>query len=385
MTDAAGLTAGARLRHVGRETLPYAVELTSDWNHVARDLFGASAQAHLTPFQHRHWLGAWYDGQTSDPTSAPVIAIVRDRRQNHVLAILPLVIRRWASLRIAEFAGGADYNAPIFGAAAAKQTIDPLTLWAAIRLALVNAPGGCDIVRFSKMPMAIDDLRNPLAYLPGTEACALAGHRLQPGDDYENHRHARERTFRKELERSWRVFTKNEGARFERITDSARALHVFTTLEAQQSARMQELGKDYTLDDESSSAFHHDLIHRGIDDGYVVLTALTCGETIVATLLGIRVGATYLMVRISNIGGTWSNCSPGRLIIEQSMMALHGDGVRSFDFSVGTYDYKRRFGVVDVPLRDLLAAVSWRGQAMLIIKRGVDSIRTGIAALRRRR
>ena len=67
------------------------------------------------------------------------------------------------------------------------------------------------------------------------------------------------------------------------------------------------------------------------------------------------------MVRISNAGEKWSNCSPGRLIIERTMAALHRDGVREFDFSVGNYAYKRRFGVTRLPLLDISAALSWRG------------------------
>jgi len=81
----------------------------------------------------------------------------------------------------------------------------------------------------------------------------------------------------------------------------------------------------------------------------------------VATLLGIRTGSRYVMIRISNAGEKWSNCSPGRLIIERTMAALHRDGVREFDFSVGNYAYKRRFGVTRLPLVDISAALSWRG------------------------
>jgi CelD/BcsL family acetyltransferase involved in cellulose biosynthesis len=66
-------------------------------------------------------------------------------------------------------------------------------------------------------------------------------------------------------------------------------------------------------------------------------------------------------VRISNAGEKWSNCSPGRLIIERTMAALHKDGVREFDFSIGNYAYKRRFGVAPLPLVDLTAALNWRG------------------------
>jgi CelD/BcsL family acetyltransferase involved in cellulose biosynthesis len=35
--------------------------------------------------------------------------------------------------------------------------------------------------------------------------------------------------------------------------------------------------------------------------------------------------------------------------------------VRHFDFSIGNYAYKRRFGVVPVALAEITAALSWRG------------------------
>lgn len=381
MSDAAGIVAGAGSSVIRGATPHYAVELVRDWDEASLRLREDLATAQMTPFQHGHWLGAWYDVHRNEAGCKPLIAIVRDHRQQRVLAILPLVIRHQHHARIAEFAGGADYNAPILRSQADGQAIDPRAFWAAVRHALATA-GGCDVVRFTKMPAAVGHLANPLAALPATEPCAITGHRLEIPEDYEEHRLARERTFRKELERSWRVFTKHEGARFERITDIARALHVFATLEMQQSARMREMGQDYSLDDKSTSDFHRDLITRGLEDGYVVLTALTCGETIVATLLGICIEASYLMVRISNAGGIWSKCSPGRLIIDHTMAALHQDGTRNFDFSVGSYDYKRRFGVSSVPLFDLVAPVNWRGRLMLAVWSLLKSAQERAAALK---
>lgn len=382
MSDAVGIVAGAGSRVIQRATSRYSVELARDWNDAALRLREDLAKAQMTPFQHGHWLGAWYDVHGNDPDSMPLVAIVRDRGQHGVLAVLPLVIRHQHNARIAEFAGGADYNAPILGSLVDGQTIDPKAFWDAVRHALASAPGGCDIVRFTKMPLAVGQLANPLAALPAVQPCDIVGHRLDIPEDYEDHRLARERTFRKELERSWRVFAKNEGARFERITDLARALHVFATLEMQQSARMRETGQEYSLDDKASSDFHRDLIMRGLEDGYVVLTALTCGETIVATLLGICIEASYLMVRISNAGGVWSKCSPGRLIIDHTMASLHHDGSRNFDFSVGSYDYKRRFGVSPVPLVDLVTAVNARGRLMLAAWSVLKSVQDRAAAFR---
>jgi CelD/BcsL family acetyltransferase involved in cellulose biosynthesis len=102
---------------------------------------------------------------------------------------------------------------------------------------------------------------------------------------------------------------------------------------------------------------------------------LTVGDEVVATLLGVRSGSGYVMLRNSNAGEKWSNCSPSRLIIERTMAALHKDGVRSFDFSIGNYAYKRRFGVAPLPLVDITAALSWRGMPFALRDRAVYVLR----------
>jgi CelD/BcsL family acetyltransferase involved in cellulose biosynthesis len=347
------------------------VEWIGDWSEV-RLRFGRTLALGLTtPFQHPDWLTTWYETFGAAPGVTPVIAVVRASAglpradERDVVALLPLFRHRQRGLRIVEFAGAADYNAPIFGAAARDGRVDLALLWPALRRALAEIPGGCDLVRLRKMPVEVGGIVNPLAQLDAAQPCALNGHLVRTGDDFDAYRYSLERTVRKELERSWRVFTRHEGARFEKQTDPAEALEVFAVLERQQEARMRELGNAYSLNDAMSSAFHRDLIARGVASGSVVVTALRCGDEVVATLLGIRQGegadGRYVMVRISNAGKAWSNCSPGRLIIERTMAALHAEGIRTFDFSVGDYAYKRRYGTVEWPLVDVTAAIGWRG------------------------
>ena len=138
---------------------------------------------------------------------------------------------------------------------------------------------------------------------------------------------------------------------------------------------MEHLGLNFILNGETCAAFYRNLVGENLRSGYAVLSALTAGEEVVATLLGIRVNSRYVMVRISNAGEKWSNCSPGRLIIERTMAALHRDGVRQFDFSVGNYAYKRRFGVAPLPLADITAALSWRGLPFAWRDRAVHELR----------
>jgi CelD/BcsL family acetyltransferase involved in cellulose biosynthesis len=235
--------------------------------------------------------------------------------------------------------------------------------------------GGVDLIRLRKVPRDIDGRRNPLALLDDAGLCSLNGNIVVTGEDYDAWRFTLERTVRKELERSWRVFTRDPAASFEIVTDNDEALRILSTTEIQQGTRMQGLGLNFILNGETCAAFYRNLVRDGVGSGYALVTAFRVGDEIVATLLGIRCGTRYVMIRISNAGEKWSNCSPGRLIIERTMAALHADGVREFDFSVGNYAYKRRFGVTPLPLVDISAGLSWRGWPYALRDRAARELR----------
>jgi CelD/BcsL family acetyltransferase involved in cellulose biosynthesis len=330
-----------------------------------------------TPFQDTRWLDAWYQAFAGVDHVEPLIAVISDAATGEQVALLPLISRQQKGIRIVEFADLelTDYNALVLGAAAPCDAKAARALWRDLRAALRRLPGGADLVRLRKMPVDLDGRLNPLALLDGASSCSLNGNLVVTGDDFDAWRYQLERTVRKELERSWRVFTRDSAAAFAIITDKNQALRMLSTMEIQQGTRIQYLGLNFILNDETSAAFYRNLVSDGIGSGYAVMSALTSGEEVVATLLGVRCGSRYVMVRISNAGDKWSNCSPGRLIIERTMAALHRDGVREFDFSVGNYAYKRRFGVTPLPLVDITASLSWRGIPYVLRDRAARRLR----------
>ena len=336
----------------------YRVEFAADWKQAAARGTDITPS---TPFQRPQWFKAWYSAFAG--TVTPLIAIVTDATTGEPAMLLPLIVRQHQGLRIVEFADCelTDYNAPLLGPAAPRDAKAARALWRDLLTALRKAPGGADLLRFRKMPLDLGGRPNPFALLDNSGPCAANGNIVTTGEDYDAWRHTLQKAVRKELERSWRVFTRDPAARFDIVTDSEKALRILSTTEVQQATRMQNLGQNFILNNETCSAFYRNLVREGAGHGYAVVTTLTAGDEVVATLLGIRDGARYTMIRISNAGEKWSNCSPGRLIIERTMAALHRDGVREFDFSVGNFDYKRRFGVKRVPLAELSAALSSRG------------------------
>jgi CelD/BcsL family acetyltransferase involved in cellulose biosynthesis len=358
----------------------FRVEIVRDWKQVlARwNDIGAS-----TPFQHRRWLQAWYGAFANAGDIEPLIAVICDAATREPVALLPLIRRSQNGIRIVEFADLdlTDYNAPLLTAMAPRDAAAAAAMWRDLKAALrrmrggVGLRGGADLIRLRKMPLDLAGQPNPLALLESAGPCSLNGNVVTTGDDFDAWRYTLEKTVRKELERSWRVFTRDPTAAFRIVTDKDEALRTLSITEVQQGTRMQHLGLNFVLNNETCAAFYRNLIRHGIDGGYAVASVLSVGDEVVATLLGIRSGQRYVMVRISNAGDKWSNCSPGRLIIERTMAALHKDGVREFDFSIGNYAYKRRFGVTQTPLVDITASLSWRGLPYALRDRAVRELR----------
>jgi CelD/BcsL family acetyltransferase involved in cellulose biosynthesis len=338
----------------------FRVELVHDWKQASARWHDISPS---TPFQHPQWYAAWYAAFAGAEGVTPLIAVVTDASTGEPALLLPLICHRQGKITTVEFAdlNLTDYNAPILGSAAPRDAKAMYALWRSLLSALRRMPEAADLIRLRKVPIDLDGRPNPLALLDTGGPCLLNGNLVTTGENYDAWRYTLQKVVRTELQRSWRVFTRDPAASFAIVTDINEALRILAATEVQQSTRMQRIGRKYTLNDETCAAFYRKLVRDGIGNGYALVSALTVGDEIVATLLGIRTGSRYVMVRVSNAGEKWSNCSPGRLIIERTMAALHKDGVREFDFSVGNYAYKRRFGVKRLPLLDISAALSWRG------------------------
>ncbi|MCX5577113.1 GNAT family N-acetyltransferase [Kaistia terrae] len=310
-----------------------------------------------SPFQTEHWLSHWYAAFSARADVEPLLVLVTDASGADALA-LPLILHR-DRLRTIEFAdlGITDYNAPLLGPAAPVDETEARTLWRAVRAALPPA----DLIEFTKVVTKIGDRPNPLVQALSGEVSHLFGNVVQIDADYEAWLRSLSKDNRKELGRFWRVFTRDERARFVFADTPEAAKTLYGQLTAQQSARIRSLGLPYLLDEPNYDDFYRELLLDGLNDGSARLSALVAGDELVAALFGVARGDHYSMVRISTAGGEWANCSPGRLVIERTMEALHRQGFRTFDFTIGDYGHKRSFEVAHIPLVDIHESVSWRG------------------------
>ncbi|MGO1000168.1 GNAT family N-acetyltransferase [Lysobacter sp. CA196] len=316
--------------------------------------------ASITVFQTERWLSAWYATLGAQAGRTPLLASIARRSDGRVLMALPLVAEQRDGLRRIGLAdlGVSDYAAPLLMPGCPDDAPQVRAMFAALRKALPRA----DLLAIEKMPETIGARANPLLHLPGVRASALFGNPATVGDDFDAWRFSREKTHRKELERSWRVFTRHPDARFEQVSDAGQARRVMDALEQQQRSAISGKGWAYILDEPGYRDFYRKLVDEGLASGEVVLTALIAGDEVVAALLGLRRGGEYAMIRIGSAAGEWRSCSPGRLIIERTMAALHVQGVRRFDFTIGDYAYKKGFMPDQLDLFDLAVPLSWKGR-----------------------
>lgn len=330
-----------------------AVDFVRDWRQVASRL----SAGHRTAFQHGGWLGPWYEAFHD---FAPLIAMISDAATGKDIAVVPMVSHFRRGIRIVEFAdlGVSDNNAPILAFDAELDAAAGDAIGKALVDALRALPDRFDLLRLKKMPAHVGGKPNPLVSLGRIGSSSLNGNLVLTGDDYEDYQASIKRM---QMPRCWRVFSRHEGARFEITTDVARAHELLDVMDLQQQARMSKLGSRFVLNDKTHARFYREVARQGVADGYAVISALVCDEAVVATAFGVRYGATYCLLRISHAGDTWSSCSPGLLVTERTIAALHAAGVRRFDLSIGNQDYKRRFGAEKVPLTDVSVALSWRG------------------------
>lgn len=330
-----------------------AVDFVRDWRQAASRL----SAGHRTAFQHGYWLGAWYEAFHD---FAPLIALISDAATGKDIAVVPMISHIRRGIRIVEFAdlGVSDNNAPILALDAALDAAATDAIGKALVDAVRALPDRFDLLRLKKMPAHVGGKPNPLVSLGRIGSCSLNGNLVLTGDDYEAYRASIKRM---QMPRCWRVFSRHAGARFEIATDVARARELLDVMDVQQQARMRKLGSRFVLNDDAHARFYREIARQGIAEGYAVISALVCDEAVVATTFGVRFGASYFLLRISHAGDSWSNCSPGLLVTERTMAALHAEGVRRFDLSIGNQDYKRRFGAAKVALTDVSIALSWRG------------------------
>ena len=307
-----------------------------------------------TGFQTLNWLTLLFEELAAPQHALPRLVVVTDRSSGEVAMILPLLITRRRHLKVARFAdlGVAEYGGPILGRAALKKPRSIRRVWRAIRRALKDV----DLIRLERMPAEIGGRINPLIGRSGLTPSRYAGRLIAVPETVEAYIESLEKDQRKEIERRYRAWEKEGGTKFYRAEKPDAIARVFSVLEDQELERHEALRLRYKYDAPAYRAFYERLAIDGSEAGLAKVFALEAKGEIVATLIGIAHGATFTVLRRSDLGKVCMHFSPGCLIMFEAMKYLRARGIRRFDLGAGEDPFKASFAGEDVQLHDLIVA-----------------------------
>lgn len=310
-------------------------------------------------FQSPHWLAAWFSAMDCQNVLARYWLTVRDDAGEKLLS-MPLVLRRKGLLRVIEIpdCGVSDYLGPVFHhRARAGSHADPKALWAQVASALPPA----DLLHFEGLKAEIGGHANPLLSHRWVQANRQHGWKVKLPETWESYLAMLSPRMREKLAKARRRFLRQPDTRMIVAETTAEALEWLEHLDRMQRDRLADRGKDLRITGTEFTEFYRVLARKGVETGEVILAGLFSGEEPIAINYAVRAGdrATYL--RLANRFGPWAPMCPGLLVTEHIMQHLHADGVRIFDFGLGDYEYKTRFGGKPFPLYDLDLPLSARG------------------------
>jgi CelD/BcsL family acetyltransferase involved in cellulose biosynthesis len=347
------------------------VEIASTWNSVSDRWQALERHAFASPFQTAHWIGNWYETFAAAGIE-PVIVSVVERSSGRDLMMIPLVRHTQNAIRRIEFADLwiTDYNAPLMRSDCDFQGFER-EIWPAILQALPPA----DVLTLQKMPLSLGSNVNPLTTLSGTESSDLCGHIVALCDNWDEYLSTLSKSARRALRRRITKFSDEHDGHLRRITNSDEALEALQVLQAQQTSRLTARGIKHVFDDPIYQELYRRLLLRGLATGHAVMFVLAAGPEIVATFLAFRNKDHTTLVRTSQSQDpAWRPFGLGKMIIHRALEALHAEGCRTFDLSVGANKYKEEFGVSPVPMAELTTQLSFRGMPFIARRRAITYI-----------
>ncbi|MGL5447212.1 MAG: GNAT family N-acetyltransferase [Rhabdaerophilum sp.] len=273
---------------------------------------------------------------------------------------LPLVLRQDGALRVIEMpdCGVSDYLGPVFSPrAAGNPSLQPKAVWTQLKSVLPAA----DLLRFEGLKAEIDGCKNPLIEHPLATPNRHCGWKVVLPESWEEYFVGLPSRMRENLGKARRRFLRHPGARIAMASSAAEALEWLEHLDRMQSERLANQKRDTQIASASFSQFYRMLAETGIASGEVIMAGLFAENEIVALNYAVRTGNRVTYLRVANIFGPWAPMSPGLLVTEQMIRHVHENGVRVFDFGLGEYDYKKRFGGKPFPLVDIDLPLSAKG------------------------
>lgn len=319
-----------------------------------------SADVAATPYQSFELLDAWHSTVGESEGLTPLIAIAYDR-DNRPLALLPLVVSRENGAQVARFMGGKHptFNMPIWQ----RSFVTDITqAEIGVLTDAIRNSGGIDVLAFTQQPLTWRGIANPFAHLasqPSTNACPRM--KMKAGSKPEDRVST---STRRRLRNKERKLQSLPGYRYSVATtddDINRLLDQFFIVKPQRMA-LSKLPNVFA--DDATKAFIRTACLSKFPNGNraIELHALECNDEMISVFACVADGERFSTMFNTYTISENARYSPG-LILLREMIDHYGErGYTSYDFGVGSDEYKMTFCKEDEPIVDSFIPLTARGR-----------------------
>ena len=320
-----------------------------------------------SPYQSFVFSRAYLQACASDTPSNVHVLALYDQTQRPILT-LPFICQAFGPFRIARPIGGAHANfvVPFFDPAPCAK-LEPTDIRSACKKALSTI--GIDVLLLPHAPSAWLAHTSPLIALDHRPSVNLA-HKgtLQP-----------------DPARALRALRSKESLR--KISAKKKKLANLGTLQssrAQSVAEKKDLIQAYRRLKEAWSQqrqIQNEFISDQILGFYLLLANEACfdmwsvrlNDEVIAVCGGFAGKNYFSLAIISSEQDRFAALSPGDILVEGVLSDLAVRGFTGFDFGTGDAEYKRRWMPDDLPMIDIVHAISLPGQvAALVLSAGLS-------------
>jgi CelD/BcsL family acetyltransferase involved in cellulose biosynthesis len=337
------------------------VQVFDSFRAVEREWRALESGQTATPYQRFDLINAWQDhvGASLGTKPMPVVAYDAEKR---VVMVLPLVEHSLGPFRIGGFPGGkhSNFNMALwrrdFASSATRTDVEDI-----LRRLSKREPT-LDVLALNQQPMDWNGATNPFARLPRqpsvNECPLLMIDPKAPGARFGG-------SFRRKLNGKERKLQALPGYRYtvaRTEDDVKRLLDAFFAIKP---LRMAEQKIRNVFAEPGTKAFIEHACLDGIADGRqaIELHGLECDAEVIAIFAGVGDGHRFSTMFNTYTMSEAARNSPG-LILIRNMIDHHAElGCSSFDFGVGTDDYKLQFCKDErQPLFDSFVPLTAKGQ-----------------------
>ena len=329
----------------------------------------------LTPFQSYSWLAHW-QSSIGHPLYSVKPQVVLVKKNETLLTILPLCIRKSMGVLILEWLGGdqSDYLGPLLSEECRGLEKYFLDFWQHV----FNELDPFDVIHFKKQNEFIGVLRNPFVGLLSSYT-HLHAYQVNLNVSWKEHYEKTVKTKLRSDSRRQRRRLSNIGELLFEVAKSKEMKNkILSKMTVQKSRRYRETGVWDMLAIPEHKAFYEKLTDIQDDHLNIHYSALFVGEAMVATHVGIVYIDTFYYLMPAHEGGGWEKYSPGRLLLEHLMEWSIQNKLKVFDFTVGGEQYKKDWCDTETKLFETLKAVTTKGNLYTLTQRTKQSIKRSL-------